>query len=243
MGCTHCAESAGSNGRHMALPTFCQVLDWLEKISMPVVFLSGGEPTDHPSFRLFVRKALDRKFKTLALSNGLWSKTHLRDEYLNLGIDWQITNDARFYPTTVEHIDHPRVSFVNAITLLEPLGRGVAACKLYPAMIRKAPSCFNFLSLVRAHGSVLKAIYALRGLSKFCTPSIGVNGQLCAGEASACPSFGLVGDSDAKMTQAVLKFDCDACGLRGKLQPVYQQAIGISPTLALTLTSGVSRFR
>jgi radical SAM protein with 4Fe4S-binding SPASM domain len=54
--------------------TFDKALDYLERSGLKIVRLLGGEPTLHPGFISFVKKALDRKFNIMVFTNGLISR-------------------------------------------------------------------------------------------------------------------------------------------------------------------------
>lgn len=54
--------------------TYGKALDYLERSGMKQVRLLGGEPTLHPSFKVFIRMALGRGFDIMLFTNGLISE-------------------------------------------------------------------------------------------------------------------------------------------------------------------------
>ena len=55
MGCSHCMNSATENGEHMSLDTFKDAIDFIiRNNAYHSIFISGGEPTEHPMFPFFM---------------------------------------------------------------------------------------------------------------------------------------------------------------------------------------------
>ena len=225
MNCSHCMIDASPLGEHMTLEVYSQALDFVERYSCfgSMVMLSGGEPTDHPNILEMIDRALAKQIKVLLLSNGLFVENkELAKELLQRDISIQVTNDARFYPKKVQEIDHARVMYERNIRLISPFGRAV---KNQISCSRSSPLCFNLRSLVR-NTSLYFAIFKLRLLGKFCTPSINVDGTLAAGESSFCSTFGNVTESDSQLTERLHELKCGRCGLYEGLDRRYLEAIG-----------------
>ncbi len=248
MQCSHCLEDASPAGSHMSLALFQKALDFTEraeceaiKAGIPtMVILSGGECTDNPEILEMVKQVVDRKWIVMILTHGLWlnNKT-LRDALLR--DDWpiliQVTNDPRYYPRKPPHFEHPRVFYINEITLLSTIGRAAKpnfdSKGLNP---RISPSSFNFRSLTRSFNSVPEAIKMLRihaaaGKPGSCSPAVSHDGTVTAGESRFCFPIGTVNSSNEELTQAVLSMgSCNRCGRETPLEPKYKRALGIQPS-------------
>ena len=245
MGCIHCLEDATPAGSYMDLTLFQKALDFTEraecealKAGIPtMVLLSGGECTDNPEILEMVKQVVDRKWIVMILTHGLWLDNEtLRDTLLR--DDWkvviQVTNDARFYPRKPPHFKHPRVHYVNNLTLLSTIGRA-AKPNFDPKGLnpRISPSSFNFRSLVRYFNSVPEAIRMLRirgalGKSGFCSPAVSHDGTVTAGESRFCFPIGTVNSSNEELTHAVLSMgSCNRCGQESPLGPEHRRAIGL----------------
>ena len=200
------------------------------------MLLSGGECSEHPEFLKFIELVEQAKMLPLLITNGMWlSDEKLRATVLRPGrnISVQVTNDARFYPTTPVRVNDPRLVYVDSLTLLLPLGR-LARKKGERALpTRKAPTSFNLRSATRALGSFAAAVCMLReraasGLSGHCVPSISDDGSVMAGETRNCWKLGTVDSTDAALTQAVLDMGaCNRCGLESNLTRDQKIAIGL----------------
>ena len=222
MGCTHCMEDAGPGGEHMTLETFERVIDFIDRNEFLFAMLTGGEPTDHPQFVDFVHLA-KRKLKVLVMSNGLfWSDPIRRQQYMDLGIDFQIINDPRYYPQRVEPIKHPRVLYDDKlIAPITPLGRAKDM-----ESGRKAPLCFNLRSAVRSFRDFRNAVMFMRQNAKMCTPSILTDGSIVAGESRFCYKIGTVENSNLELTNNLAQMKCNQCGLADNLSTELRTVIG-----------------
>jgi hypothetical protein len=247
MGCSHCCEQSTPAGEHMPEETFYQALDLTGRVEglawqlgcLPLVLLSGGECTEHPSIVHFIETVLARRYLPMLLTNGLWLANDelraslLRPEWKDLR--FQVTHDPRFYPTAPPRIDDPRLIYVDALTLFVPLGRG-AKRKTEGVPLRQAPSSYN----LRAFGhlrdeNIEGAVAMLRargmfGLSGNCTPSITHDGRVVAGESNACYQLGTVTSTNAELSQALRTMGaCNRCGGETNLTAKQLRAIGVPP--------------
>ena len=214
----------------------------LKRRRMPIMMmLSGGECTDNPHIVEMVDAIVDRGWIATILTHGLWlDNEDLRNKLLRddtrsqMGVLIQVTNDDRFYPRKPPQIKHPKIHYVDRISILSTLGRA-ASPKFDPKglNLRAAPCSFNFRSLVRHSKSFEKAVLALRvrgmlGKSGFCTPSVSHDGTVVAGESRLCYPLGTVDSTNEELTQAVLNMgSCNRCGQETNLLPEHRQAIGI----------------
>jgi hypothetical protein len=174
----------------MSLETFRTVLDFLESLQLPILILSGGEPTNHPEFLTFFEEIAKRKveYHLTLLSNGTFlNDSTLTQIILSQVTSVQITNDDRFYPEKVPVIEHPKLMYENSIRLVSPFGR---ALKNQLPITSRYPNCLNFRTLLVNDYTLKGAIYATRKQGRFCTPSINVDGTLVLGETRYCCPVG-----------------------------------------------------
>jgi Radical SAM superfamily/4Fe-4S single cluster domain len=223
MMCSHCSINAGPDGQHMSMETFEQVLRFIDWTEIPLILISGGEPTLHPEFIDMLEKAAAR-FKVTVLSNGTFLDNDLMTKrILKTGALVQITNDDRFYPKKVLKIDHPQLLYEHHIRMVSPFGRAVT--NKIPVS-RQSPLCFNLRSVCRSVRDFKGALVMLRGMGKFCTPSINIDGSLSAGESNSCTTFGTIFDNNVRLTNGLCSMTCQKCGLLSNLSLQLKQAIG-----------------
>lgn len=112
MQCPHCMVDAKPDGEHMTMETFKKVVVFISQNTLPIVLISGGEPTEHPQIREILRISKDNFKFIILISNGTFLKDlELRDYIISLGISVQITNDPRFYKTKIEKFEHSLFSY------------------------------------------------------------------------------------------------------------------------------------
>lgn len=239
MGCSHCMEDSTGRGEHMSLDTFQQVIRFtlnIESVAQAAgyraMLLSGGECTDNPNFLKMLSMVEDAGLAPVIITHGLWINGPLHKHILrpNRQVFIQVTNDAAFYPRKPPMIDDPRVAYVDKLTQIVHLGR--AADKAFPLPGKRAPTSFNFRSLVRSLG-IRPAIARIRlnamaGKGGHCAPSVSHEGHFMAGETRNCFKLGTVWDAPEALEQAVLSMGtCNRCGLEDALEPLRRRAIGI----------------
>jgi len=226
MGCSHCMIDAGPNGKHMTEGVYEQTLKLIKEIKLPIIMLTGGEPTLHPLLIPFIELAEKQKIKILILSNGTFVENKkLLNKIIEKDVSVQITNDPRYYPKKIEVYKHKKFYYENSIRQISPFHRAV---KNNIEITRMSPLCFNLRSLCRDHSinDFYKAVQALRLQGKMCTPSINIDGSIAAGESNACKTFGTVYDHNLTLTNNLNEFKCGKCGLYKNLGPEYLKAIG-----------------
>ena len=243
-GCSHCMEDSTPAGAHMSLDTFEAALDFTARTEgiawrtgiPPRILLSGGECTEHPEIVAFVERVRARGFLPMLLSNGHFlADNALRDALLRP--EWpeilvQVTYDPRFYPKRpTQRVNDPRIVYVDALTVLLPLGRQARKTGRPPLPFRKGPSSFNLRSLAQQTRSFSLAVCALRlraatGSGGSCTPSVSQDGSVVAGESNLCFRLGTVWDSEETLTAAILTMgSCNRCGLETNLSPEQRRAL------------------
>lgn len=244
MGCSHCMEDSTIKGAHMDEETFVQALRFTMQAESlawasgcpPLLLLSGGECTEHPDIEKYIQMATDWGFKVLLITNGMW----LNDPRLKASLlrpEWrlfiQVTNDPRYYPKAPPRIEHPQITYIDALTLLLPLGRAARKKAEQSIPTRKAPTSFNIRSMTRHFGSFEEALAvhrqrAMTSSGGHCSPSVSSNGDVMAGESANCFKIGTVYSTNSEITKALKEMTCNACGLVDNLSPAEKRAIGES---------------
>lgn len=224
MGCPHCFVNATPEGEHMHLDTYISALNFsLHVEPVPMVQLSGGEPTEHPDlFRMLNQKG----FHFTVLSNGLFLKDKKYTQKLvKCSKLIQVTHDPKYYKISLpKHDNYKNLYIENNVRTIVPLGR---ALKNKIAAFRKSPMCFNLRSATGHLKDVKKAIQVIRTQFKFCIPSIDVDGTIRAGECPDCAPIGNVKNySLESITKSILQIKCNKCGLFDKLPLEYRKACG-----------------
>ena len=249
----------------MTLQTFARAIECMERLETLAMFrgaprlvlLSGGECTEWPLLVEAIAFVRDRGIIPVLISNGLWLGPDasgndpieaMRLRAAILGTDQifvQVTYDPRFYRREPPRIDDPRVSYVNALNHITPLGRVVRSGRIDARglPLRMGPTSFNLRSITRATGSIAETIAMLRlraleGHPGHCIPSITHEGYVLAGETRSCYQIGTVDSSNDDLTRAVLAMgSCNRCGLEDHLNAEQRQAIGLLtvPTYSFTM--------
>lgn len=226
MQCPHCMVDATPQGAHMSLDTFGHVLDFIRRGGLPIILISGGEPTENPYLMSFLRLTQTFNITPFLLTNGEWLhqwSPQRRDALLDAVWRVQVTNDPVFYPQHVEPFDHEKVYWETQLRQVSPHGRAVTN-KLRTN--RRAPECFNLRSLVRTMGTFQAARMVLVARGLMCTPSINIDGSISAGEAPECFKIGHVTDDEATIELNLRVMKCEQCGMVGNLEQNQKRAIG-----------------
>jgi hypothetical protein len=223
---------ASPEGKHMSEKIFRQTLHFVSTLcDHDPLFISGGEPLDHPQFFNFIDIALKQNFFILIMSNGLFLKDDsLKNKIFTLidnnknNISFQITNDKRYYPTQIPEINHNKICYESQLRTLSPFGRAITNNLTIP---KQTPHCFNLRSITHSFKWLPTVIQYLRSHSKFCTPSINIDGIISAGESNQCYNIGNVTQSFEMITNNILNMKCNKCGLESNLESIHKQAISI----------------
>lgn len=233
MECSHCAEESNIDGEHMDKETLTKVIQYLEKLKPSIALISGGEPTEHPDI-LEIIQTLQYLFdkRVILTSNGMFlSNFNLREKILGTGIKVQITNDKRYYPKQIEHIEHKNLVYEHEIRKVSPIGRAKESgidCN------GKMPLCFNIRSVARSlresMGKGLKLhdiIYYMEfKLLKFCIPQISVKGEIKMGEFRGCNVIGNLDSTDEEIINNLVNARCNKCGMFNNLTEEYRKVVG-----------------
>ena len=229
MGCTHCMVNATPEGEQMPFDTFLQCVKFALKIGAPMMFLTGGEPTQHPQLVAMLEAVKIKGLLPLLTSNGLFlSEMTLKeqDDILSRVHSIQITNDPRFYPRRVKPPANPNSKlfyYENNLRVISPFGRAVTnglECT------RLSPMCFNLRSAGRHFENLRHVLGFLWRENKFCTPAVNIDGTIVAGEAPSCHPIGTVWDELETIGANIRVMTCGKCGLVNNLTDEQKRAIG-----------------
>ena len=230
MGCKHCLQDAKPRGRHMTDETFDQVMDFCMEARPMVVNVTGGEPTEHPSWVGYVKTlyTLPSVKMVTILTNGAWiddDKQRLAmAKLIRMGkgrIAVQVYSHPKYYPDhewTVEHA--ARFRSIGAIPdfespiFMQDLGRARKNCQEEVRESDHVPSCINSHMLAIQTRSFPDFFMACLQAAKFCRPLIDPDGNIHMSESWLCPAVAHVSDG---ATEAFRKMrasrPCGGCQL------------------------------
>ena len=240
MGCTHCLDDARTDlEHHMSFETFKKAVEFSMKYD-PCIFISGGEPTEHPMFWQFMdylAEITPYKFYTVVMTNGMNLNDNDIEKVENLKnkfkgkLEWQVSSIRPYYPLRIDTdqkiFQRKDFSIVRKLEKLEKRGRASQHPKfLFNA---KAPQCFNLRSIARKTRSLSETIKLLRAVQKYCTPSIIWDGSIVLGESRLCPKVATIYDTPAEIIDKIINFTCkdpDCWEMLNKLPITHLIAIG-----------------
>lgn len=236
MGCSHCMNDAKATGGHMTFDTFKQVIAFQNKYGGPFCMITGGEPSEHPDFKMFIEYAVQNTnaFITVA-TNGLWmtmNKNFIEycENQYGIRLLFQVSYDPRYYPIPLD-ISLPvfksqNVVVIDNIPKIYPQGRALANGIPWEA---KGSKCFNVRAVT--HQVDFKDLRHIIGIlavkDKICTPHITINGDIKLGESDLCPVCSHINKSQHEIVQDILDFRCQKCNhVNNNLESYYKAIIG-----------------
>lgn len=238
MGCSHCMNDAKATGGHMDFDTFKQVVDFQNKYGGPFCMITGGEPSEHPEFKMFLEYAAQHmnNFITVA-TNGLWMTVdpnfvaYCMNKY-NVQVMFQVSHDPRYYPIPLD-LSLPVFQLQNVVVIDEipkiyPQGRALSSGMNWEA---KGSKCFNVRAV--AHQVDFKDLRHIIGIlaakDKICTPHITIDGSIKLGESDLCPVCSHISKPQNEIVQDMINFRCQQCKhVNRNLESHYKQIIGES---------------
>lgn len=244
MGCTHCINDAKPDGAHMTFETFQAALDFLiRNKAYHHIIISGGEPTEHPVFPMFMGYAIAAlneikvpKGLTIA-TNGFWILDNIScaKELVAAGneytfIQFQASTDTRYYPKKLDVTKRiwREKGFVlckDCVEYMYPQGR--AKFNNYPSAF-KASKCFNVRALAKQlpNPTVENIAKELFMIGKPCTPAIRIDGGISLGESDLCPKVASIYDKEEDIIQKIKDFKCNGCyPLNENLPLIYKRFV------------------
>lgn len=234
MGCYHCMSRCTENNKFMDDIVFDQAIEFLQSYSTGIltVIVSGGEPTQHPKFKEYLRKLVSelKKFphiQVLVTSNGEWMVEHLHEfkalydefTYSSCGkqVLWQITNDVIYYPKDIYNINSYAVERIRSLKYVSierklrwiyPQGRAEDNNLEWTA---KGPKCFNIRSASGHVSSFRDLLLFMTSRNLNCTPCIEYDGALKMGESYLCTPCSNIWKSDMEILEDIRAFKCMKC--------------------------------
>jgi len=241
MGCPHCFESSTPSGNSMDEKTLIAVINFIINHSIGRLMISGGEFTEHPRFKEFI-KMIAKMTRTMIFlgSNGMFlldeqkrKDVHELLEIPNI-ICLQITNISEYYPRT-DFIDLLDLAEWGKKIYLETDVNAIRISKLGRARLNFAdidskgkPACYNLYALARQLPTLDEIFDYFDSdflSSNICKPMVSPEGNLFAGESLDCTKFGTVWDVDEMLWTALANgYPCNACD---ELKNVEQRYIDI----------------
>ena len=246
LGCTHCIDDAKPDGQHMTLETLEASMDFIIKNNIyHSVIVTGGEPTEHPLFPMFMGyiiaslAKLKRKCVVTVTTNGFWILENeenrkvckrMIDNGTDVEVQFQVSADTRFYPKRLDVTKRiwREEGFVlcdNCVLSVYPQGRAKTNKLPWNA---KASKCFNVRAITKQcpNPTLSKIVWTLALNKKFCTPSIKINGDIVLGESRLCPTVATIYDNETDIIQKIKDFKCDGCyPVNENLADFYKQFI------------------
>lgn len=236
MECTHCMNAATPNNVHMDFDTFKKAIRFQNTHGGSFMILTGGEPTEHPMFKDFLKYALENTRAIVTVTtNGVWMTEHYDDvsnlyDMYDKRLAWQVTSDKRYYPHLID-LSLPVFKIGNVMTFdkigspIYPIGRA----KDMPSE-NKCSKCFNIRAITRqvSESTTLGIILGMMNVKGyFCTPHIAVNGDIKVGESDLCPPCSHIDKNEREIRQDILDFRCHKCdSINDKLPPEHKKLLG-----------------
>lgn len=242
MGCRHCMNSATPDGKDMELSMLRDVLCFLRENDLGRnLIISGGEPTEHKDFDLFMKEIiLFGWFKVVTVTtNGEVIpkdperfKGYVRAaKEAGIRLLFQVSADTRYYPRRIPV--HKRIFREEGFVLCDPCieqiyPQGRALENNIPWQ-SKCSKCFN----VRAISHQLPRAATLSDIErilmermKFCTPHIGVDGSIKLGESDLCPVCASIYDDMETIMEKIRSFKCHSCDhVNAQLPDLYKRLL------------------
>lgn len=224
MGCTHCCNNALPCDKHMTMDTFKSALNFISKYDCNLMdALAGGEPFEHPQ----IWELIDEYFKTFSeriltvATNGLYLQNNqelVHNKILQYPLlFFQVTNDARFYPTKIDLTKrifrNKNVLICTEINHVYPKGRALINHSDIMGQKNKCPTCFNvkLMALQMGDKGLKQIIFSLRLQEKLCIPSIQYNGNLAFGEYDGCPGYVSIYSEEQEIINSMKSCKCECC--------------------------------
>lgn len=210
MNCPHCMQDSSPQGKHMDAAVFQQVYDFCYHAMPMVVSITGGEPTEHPTWINYAKTLLTLpsiKILTI-LTNGAWIEdSHQRIAMAKLirqykdKVKVQVYSHPKYYRNHEWTVGHEaqfrsigcQPDFASPI-YMQDLGRARKNCSEEVEDSVFVPSCINSHLIAVQAPTMLNFISMATAAGKFCRPLIDPDGNIHMSESRLCPSVAHVSD-------------------------------------------------
>lgn len=238
MGCYHCMQNSTPSGEHMTEETFQQVVEFCRQAQPLVVSVTGGEPTEHPLWKVMARTLLSLpSVKILAfLTNGAWiedTKTRITMAHLirdhKRRVKVQVYSHPEYYRDHEWTVSHERQfrsigcipDFTSPI-FMQDLGRARVNCQEEVRESDHVPSCINSHLLAVQARDLPHFLTMAAQAAKFCRPLIDPDGNIHMSESWLCPAVAHVSDGAAEAFRKMkASRPCKGCQLYSKFARKY----------------------
>lgn len=246
MGCPHCIDDAKPDGQHMTFETLEASMEFLIKNNIyHSIIVTGGEPTEHPEFPMFMKYIIgtlakhNLKSMVTVTTNGFWILENEENREVckqiangvnDIRVQFQVSADKRYYPKRLDVTK--RIWREKGFTLCDdciisiyPQGRAKTNNLEWSA---KGSKCFNIRALSKQlpNPTLETLVAGLYVNLKFCTPAIKINGDIVLGESVLCPTCASIYDEPETIIQKIKDFKCNGCNqINDRLPDVYRQFV------------------
>lgn len=232
--CPHCMQNAGpERDEMMSQEVFEQALQFANNIGSKAVMISGGEPTSHPLFLDFLKKALHSGFQVVSVaSNGTFIRDHdFTEKFASI-----VKHGSKFYLqissykglyANYNEIHKPNLKalrmFGDKVAVCDnlseirilPLGRACSG-KWYDEAkrVNGFTSCTNS-SLILAQCKGLQGVgigTLMECYQRFCLPIVSWNGSIRLGESEQCKVVANISEPLEDINKKLFDFcPCGGC--------------------------------
>lgn len=229
-GCKHCLVNALPTENHVSEETLNNVLNLLKYVNVPLLNISGGEPTENPDYCKIIKYIIsfikENKLKTQLLlqSNGTFIfNNELTNNIFNLLNNpviyrMYISTNPEFYKdynkvfNYFKNNHHKKIQLFldNRINKLKNLGRA----KKLNVNLNTVTSCRLAYNIIQQKNfNNLKEFFNLFPNGE-CAPMININGNIYLGWGIECVCVGNVNkDSFDTIYQNIINYNpCKKCG-------------------------------
>lgn len=217
MMCQHCMDDSSPDGGLMDEATFGNALKFAKDGDCQIVIISGGEPTEHPEFFDYCRRASRSGIPFAICTNGMWlgdeQKEYRFERVARLkGFSGaQIYSNPKWYRLHDDTVRKYRgsenrwkplgiVLDINEIRGMKDIGRALN-CEEAMKEVRESKyhnSCLSAHLTAVQTNSIQSFNMAMRMQVRFCSPLVDWRGDVHASESWLCQSFGNVNRDGAE---------------------------------------------
>ena len=232
MACPHCLDNATPDGGLMDSRTAHAAVAFAVSSGVPLLIISGGEPSEHPKLLDLCRLVSDSGLRFSLCTNGMW----LGDQTLEYRMERiarltgycgsQVYTNPKWYRFHVETVNRFNLQSARWQALGFNLDTTDIRAMLDIGRARDNPQALEEARQSPYHNSCLAACVTLAQTAtpsdffslmtaqgRFCTPLIDWKGDMHMSESCLCPSCGNVNtDTHAALWDSMRRFrPCGGC--------------------------------